>query len=118
MHAPPAEPAHAKQSRRATQVHPVAVARPPELMTARTSDDAGPRDQDPPLHGRIRQIAARAPRPKGGFIAQLEVAVGQLEPHTPSVAHRVRAELPRLRPRMLHFPTAVRSVTLDASRRE
>src|SRR5207245_2192757 len=118
MHAPPAEPTHAKQSRRAAQLHPVAVARPPELLTARTSDDAGPRDQDPPLHGRIWQIAVRAPRPKGGFIAQLELAAGQLEPHTPSVAHRVRVELPRLRPRMLHVAAAVRSVPLDARRRE
>src|SRR5204863_1474801 len=97
---------------------PVAVARPPGLVTARASDSGGPRDQDPPLHGRIRQIAARAPRRKRRLVAQLQVAPGQLEPHTPSVAHRVRIELPRLRPRMLHLAAAVRSVPLDARRRE
>src|SRR5256886_8949730 len=86
--------------------------------TSSVLEAAGGRPQDPPLHGRIRQIAVRAPRRKRGLVAQLEATAGQLEAHTPSVAHRVRAELPRLRPGMLHVPTAVRSIPLDARRRE
>src|SRR3989441_7181011 len=110
MQAPPAEPTHAKQARRAAQLHPVAVTRAPELLTARTSDDAGPRDQDAPLHGRIRQIAVRAPRRKRGLVAQLEATAGQLEAHTPSVAYRVRAELPRLRPRSEEHTSELQSL--------
>src|SRR5207253_5699544 len=95
-----------------------AVARPRELAPARAPDNGGPGNQAPPLHGRIRQIAARAPRRKRRLVAQLQVAAGHLAPHTPPVAHRVRIELPRLRPRMLHLAAAVRSVPLDARRRE